>query len=202
MSGSVLSRSANVIPATGNPSIDLSSTTVGSIEPYIQAAINSLQGGMTKATGLYVEGLMLLDVIQQPQDKAWYVSEEPESVTQFGMAAKYGSVGLLAHNYAAGARFEQINIGDRIYIAYEDGDTEGFIVSSIDKYQALSPKDPRTSFVNLSTQKNLSAEELFLKVYGGKHHLTLQTCIALGSESSWGRLFIIADPIPPNPIKN
>lgn len=137
---------------------------------------------------------MLLDVLQQPKNQAGYVSEELDSVTQFGLAAQQGTVGLLAHNYAAGARFTEINIGDRIHIAYDDGTTEGFIVKSIEIYQALSPKDPRTTFVDLSTQRKLSAEELFHNVYGGKHHLTLQTCITQGSENSWGRMFIIAEP--------
>ncbi len=192
--GFVFSSSVQVVPATGKTDPYTVSSPEGTINSYYQAFRNLLTDGKPKASSVYVEGLLLLDVIQQPKDQAGFVSEEIDSVTQFGLAAQHGTVGLLAHNYAAGARFSEINIGDRIHIAYDDGKTEGFIVKSIEIYQALSPKDPHTTFVDLSTQRKLSAEELFHNVYGGKHHLTLQTCITQGTENSWGRMFIIADP--------
>jgi hypothetical protein len=63
------------------------------------------------------------------------------------------------------------------------------------EYQALSPKSASSSFKNVVSGDTLTATQLFQRVYTGEPHLTLQTCIQVGSEDSWGRLFIIAEPL-------
>lgn len=115
------------------------------------------------------------------------------------MASAYGTVGLLAHNYLAGASFQSIERGDEIILIYGDGRTQTFLVEDIQRYQALQPFSPYSNFRDLDTDAVLTAEQLFNKVYRGDFHLTLQTCIEHEGNLSWGRLFIIAKPF--NPLK-
>ena len=53
-------------------------------------------------TGLFVSGLMAVPVVQQPSGQPGYVSTAAETITQFAAASKYGTTGLLAHNYSGG----------------------------------------------------------------------------------------------------
>ena len=69
-------------------------------------------------------------------------------------------------------------------------------------FQATQPTSPYSSFIDLSSNKTLSATELFTQTYGTKGALILQTCIASGTVDSWGRLFVIAIPYVPEPANN
>src|SRR5574338_1126016 len=44
--------------------------------------------------GVYIPGVLALPVVQQPAGNAGYVSGNNGEVTQFGMAAQFGNVGL------------------------------------------------------------------------------------------------------------
>lgn len=145
--------------------------------------------------GIYVQGVMAYAIGQQPLDSPGYVSSSPNKLTQFKMASSAGNLGLLAHNYLAGASFSQLQEGDTITIIFGDGRTQGFVVEDIQQYQTHSPLSPYSNFTDLETQELLTAEQLFKKVYQGDFHLTLQTCIENQGDLSWGRLFIIAKPI-------
>jgi hypothetical protein len=135
---------------------------------------------------------MALPVVQQPDGNSGFVSKNPAVATQFGMAAQYGNIGLLAHNTLAGKSFSNINRGDRIVLVYGDGRIESFVADSIQRYQALDPLNPSSQFKDIETQISYTAEELFNNVYRGEYHITLQTCIDANGNSSWGRLFIVA----------
>ncbi len=50
--------------------------------------------------------------------------------------------------------------------------------------------------MDLSTNKILNTQELFAMYYQGASHVTFQTCIQMGDEASWGRLFVTAVPVP------
>ena len=63
------------------------------------------------------------------------------------------------------------------------------------QYQALDSENPFSDFRDLENDLVLSAAEMFTKVYTGQYHVTLQTCIARDGISSWGRYFVIAEPI-------
>lgn len=147
--------------------------------------------------GVYVPGVMAYPIIQQPAGNAGYVSNRDAELTQFRMASAYGTVGLLAHNYLAGASFQNIERGNVIILVYGDGRTQTFLVEDIQRYQALQPFSPYSNFRDLDTESILTAEQLFNKVYRGDFHLTLQTCIEHEGNLSWGRLFIIAKPFTP-----
>jgi len=144
--------------------------------------------------GVYVPEVLALPVTQQPADNAGYVSNKAGEVTQFGMAAQFGNVGLLAHNHLSGSSFSQLAVGQEVRLIYGNGTVEYFVITRILQFQALEPTSKYSSFRDLSNNEMLTVEQLFKKVYRGTRHVTFQTCIA-GTESlSWGRLFVIAIP--------
>lgn len=147
--------------------------------------------------GVYVPDILALPIFQQPAGgDAGYVSNNEGEVTQFGMAAQFGNVGLLAHNHLSGRLFSQLAVGQEVRLIYGNGMVEYFTITQILQFQALEPHSQYSSFRELATNKMFTAEQVFRRVYRGKRHVTFQTCIA-GSESmSWGRLFVIAVPKP------
>jgi len=140
--------------------------------------------------GVFVQNIMAVSVVQQSSSN--YVSTRSGTVTQFGMASQYGAIGLLAHNYLSGGSFSKLGTGSEIYLVYGDGSVKKYQVSAIKKYQALSPNDPYSDFVNLDNPDNtITSTDVFNETYGSGG-LVLQTCISKNGQSSWGRLFVIA----------
>jgi hypothetical protein len=165
--------------------------------PTLSAFSTSVQNSnANQIAGVYVPGLMAVPVVQQPSGQAGYVSTTAETLTQFAAANKYGTTGLLAHNYLAGAYFSSLSRGSVITLVYGDGSVRYYGVTAVLEYQALSPNSPYSQFVNLAQPGiALSSTDLFHQTYGLGNVLVLQTCIANGNEPSWGRLFVIAEPI-------
>ncbi len=156
----------------------------------------SIQNGDANGLrGVYVDGLFALPVIQQPASNAGYVSTTDNTVTQFGLASQYGTVGLLAHNFLSGQQFFQLMPGMVIQLIYGDGHIERFQVTQTYQYQATSPFSMYSDFVDLNSHEYLTGTALFHKVYTGPTHVTFQTCITRDGNSSWGRLFVIAEPM-------
>ncbi|NMB53256.1 MAG: hypothetical protein GYA15_01025 [Leptolinea sp.] len=161
----------------------------------LQDFVESVKDGHTEAVkGLYAEKVFSLRVIQQPDDQPGFVSAAKGVATQFGMAASNNITGMLAHNYLAGAAFFDLNKTDTVNVIYGNGSIRQYQVTEIKKYQALTPKSTSSEFVDLDTGEKISALRLFTRMYTGKHRLVLQTCIQVGDEDSWGRLFVIAQP--------
>ena len=134
--------------------------------------------------------------MQQPAADAGYVSDQPNAITQFRMAAQYHTIGLLAHDYLAGASFHELQAGSELYLVYGDGRTKNYRVYEVQQFQALSPSSPYSSFIDMSDQTKLSADQLFYRIYGlGNATLVLQTCISTPSVPSWGRIFVLARPV-------
>ena len=155
----------------------------------------SVQNGDAKTLrGVYVTDVLALPIVQQPADNAGYVSTTDGVITQFGMASKYGNVGLLAHNHLSGKLFSQLTAGQEVRIVYGDGRTETFVITEALHFQALQPTSPYSSFRNVDQNETLSAEQMFKRVYFGDRHVTFQTCINANGIPSWGRLFVIAIP--------
>jgi hypothetical protein len=148
----------------------------------------------SKLVGVFAKDILAASIVQQ--SSAAYVSSRAGTVTQFGLAGQYGSIGLLAHNYLSGASFSRLGAGSEIYLIYGDGSVKKYQVSSVKKYQALRPNDPYSDFKNLDNpDSTLSSSDLFSETYGQSGKLVLQTCISKDGQSSWGRLFIIASPV-------
>lgn len=192
---SVISAAPIDLPATGTVFIDNTrSRTRAQIS--LQEFIDDIKDGNAKQIkGLYAEDAFSLRVIQQPSGKSGFVSPVEGIATQFGMAAVNNVTGMLAHNFSAGQFFFDLALDDEIDVVYGDGTIKGYRVSAISKYRALQPNSSASDFIDLYTGEKSSATALFKQMYTGKHHLTLQTCIQVGEEDSWGRLFVIAQPV-------
>lgn len=177
---------------TEAPAVQEAAASTASFESFVAAVSN---GKANQVTGIYVDGVMAYSVVRQPNGNAAFVSEQPGVVTQFGLAAEYGTQAFLAHNYLAGASFTRLALGDVITLVYGDGHSQDFEVSEMRSFQALSPDSTQSSFVDLDSGDQLSASKLFHNLYNRDHSLVLQTCIAQDGISTWGRLFITAVPL-------
>ena len=144
--------------------------------------------------GVYVPGVLAFPIVQQPVGNANYVSSIDGELTQFGMAEQFGNVGLLGHNDLSGRFFFDLAVGQEVRLVYGDGKVEYFVITQILKYQAFQPNSPYSDFRDLRNDEVLTAEQMFRKVYTGKRHVTFQTCIAANGISTWGRIFVIAEP--------
>ena len=151
-------------------------------------------GQADQLRGIYIPGILAAPVIQQPSGRAGFVSSWQNIVTQFSLASKVGSTGLLAHNYLAGQSFALLETEQEIYLIYGDGRVDLFAVSEILQYQALRPDSTSSAFVDLSSGDTLTYTELFKEVYARPGQLILQTCISMNENPSGGRLFIVAKP--------
>jgi len=170
-------------------------SAVGNL-PLPGALLNPLKDDQADSVrGIYIPELLTVLVVQQPSGNPEFISTEENTLTQFDLASKFGSIGLLAHNYLAGARFSQMERGQKFYLIYEDGRMSAFVVTEILRYQALNPNNTSSKFVDVDTNRLLTARDLFAKVYKRQGQVIFQTCIAAGQEPSWGRLFIISEPI-------
>ena len=145
--------------------------------------------------GVYVDGVFAYPVVQQPGSNAGFVSKADNTLTQFGMASEFGNVGLLAHRDFSGQYFFELMPGMMIQLIYGDGHIEIFQVTQVYQYQATEPFSVYSDFIDLATLEYLTASALFTKVYMGSRHVTFQTCISQNGNSSWGRLFVIAEPV-------
>jgi len=153
-------------------------------------------GEAGKIVGIWIENVLALKVVYQPSNNLGFVSTIDETATYFLYPwQKAGNHGLLAHNYLAGRYFFNVQVGDIVTLVFGDGDYEDFEVTSINEYQALQPNSPYSNFIDQSTGEQLTATNLFIEVYMGEYHTTLQTCIAVGAETEWGRRFILAPPM-------
>jgi hypothetical protein len=151
-------------------------------------------GASAQLRGVYVPDILADSVVQQPAGQATFVSPRQNILTQFAAASSLGSTGLLAHNFLAGEKFPEMQVGQRVYLVYGDGKTIAYMVTTILQYQALQPESPYSNFIDLSNGAPMSATEVFNAAYGRQGAVVFQTCIAANGNSSWGRLFIVAQP--------
>jgi hypothetical protein len=163
--------------------------------PFLNWFVSQVANGRAdELRGIYAPEIFAARVIQQPSGNNEFVSPRQNVVTQFELASRFGSTGLLAHNDLAGERFFLLEKGQIFYLVYGDGHIAAFIVTEILRYQALEPNNTSGTFLNLKNDDLLTARELFSKVYGRAGQVIFQTCIAEGENLNWGRLFVIAEP--------
>jgi hypothetical protein len=175
---------------------DVNPYELADFEQFV-SAVSDGQAGVVR--GVYVQGQLAARVLRQLNDDPGYVSPVNGVITEFGLAKNHGNIGLMAHNYLAGASFSKFTPGQEIRIVYGDGQIEYFFVEEILRFQALEPNSASSDFVDQETGQRLSASELFQRVYTGYRHVTFQTCIYADGNYSWGRLFVIAVPAPQHP---
>ena len=155
-------------------------------------------GNASELRGIHVRGIMALRVVRQPPGHSEYVSNSSDAITLFDSATRAGSTGLLAHNFLAGHLFSALETGQSIHLVYGDGRVSEFRITRVLRYRALQPASTRSSFEDLQDGRILDARALFMETYGTPRALVLQTCIASGSELSWGRLFVVATKVRPH----
>lgn len=203
----ILSGGFLIIPSTATLSPTMNSVFTGrpSVHFNSVANVNSLSlhdfidnvktGDRKSVVGVYVPGVLALPVNQQPTGQAGFVTREPDTSTQFSLARQYGTVGILAHNDLAGAKFSGIQLDEYAIIVYGDGHIEYYQIDEVQKYQALSPTSTFSDFVNLADPaERLTASQLFSRIYTPGNRLVFQTCIEAYGDPSWGRMFIIGRP--------
>ncbi len=158
------------------------------------ASVGSGQPGIVQ--GVYVADVMAVKVVQQPAGNAGYIAATASVVTQFSLAAQFGTTGLIAHNYSAGAYFSHLSSGQEVDVVYGDGAVRKYAVSQIRHFRAMRPSDPYSPFVDLDKGgANLTSTDVFNQVYSGGNRVVFQTCITGDGDPAWGRLFVTAMPI-------
>lgn len=199
---------APIVDLEADPGIALGTTFTINIEKDLESALavqessaslasfieTVASGNANQISGIYVEDVLAYSVTGQNGNDA-FVSEMPDAVTKFGLAAQYGSTAFLAHNYLAGASFFDLSESQIITLVYGDGSTADFQIQSIRRFQALSPDSTQSNFRDLESDEQYSASDLFHQMYNSDNSVVLQTCIANEGISTWGRLFVIAVPL-------
>jgi len=156
-------------------------------------------GQANQIVGVFARGLFALPVRQQPAGEPDFVDRENNILTEFSLPRKYGSTGLLAHNFLSGSRFFQLKKNQDVVLIYGDGRQEHYRITQAVSFQALKPTSPFSDFVDISNPGSgtLSSADLFNRVYTTRNQLVFQTCIEANGEPSWGRMFFIASPVEP-----
>jgi hypothetical protein len=167
-------------------------TTLPSLDQFI-AQVRNGQAGVIR--GVYIPGILAAPVIQQPGGRDDFVSPWQNVITQFGLASRMGSTGLLAHNYLAGEAFELLQAGQEIDLIEGSGVVSRFTVREILRYKALQSDSTATSFLDPESGKTIASADLFTRVYSQPGQVVFQTCIQANGDPSWGRLFVIAVPV-------
>lgn len=176
---------AAAIPLTADPS---------SLESFAASLTNGQAGQLV---GIYAAGQFALPVLQQPNGDENFVANVENTLTAYARSARHGTLGLLAHNTLSGSAFFNLKNGDEVVAVFGDGRQERYRITGQQAYQALSPNEPTSNFIDLSdsSQTIIGHEDVFNRVYAVSGRLVFQTCIEANSIPTWGRLFIIAERI-------
>jgi hypothetical protein len=180
-----------------HPASALTKIYAGNTLPTFTDFVKQVQNGEANVLrGVYVSDVLALPITQQPTGNPNYVSDNNGEATQFSTASQYGNIGLLAHNTLSGRSFSQLAEGQEVRLVYGDGEVESFLVTQVLRFQALQPKSAWSRFRNMRGGEILSTGEMFERVYSGRRHVTFQTCIRAYGNWNWGRLFVLAMPVP------
>lgn len=186
-----------------SPAAEHADAHLGSAPVPLNEFIESVKNGRAdQVVGVYVSGVFAYPIVQQPAGAAAYVSSLPDTATQFAMASRHDTIGLLAHNYLAGASFVELELGQVVALVYGDGQVRYYEVDKIRIFQALSPTSPYSDFIDLDNPaKLLSATDVFNQIYAEEGRLVFQTCIERDGELSWGRIFVSARPVEQGEVR-
>jgi hypothetical protein len=172
---------------------DAAAQTTHTLTEFVQSVSN---GQADEIVGVYSAFTLALPVIDQPAGNPGYVADQDGLATQFQLATDAGSIGLLAHYQRSGKAFSELTPGQQITLIYGDGSTQDFQVENILYFQAQQPDEKFTSFVSLDQNQTVyTQEEVFNLVYRKSGRLVLQTCMIGQGSKTWGRMFVIAEPI-------
>jgi len=187
------------VDANAAPGQGLASNPATTSQPDLEGFVRTVSNGQeSQLVGVYVQGQFALPVIQQPAGQVNYVSTDDQIVTEYSRSAGYGVIGLLAHNtLSSGQSFFKLKPGQEVVLVYGNGRQARYRVERIENYQALGPTDPFSDFIDLNGpgQQLIRNQELFQRIYEVSGQLVFQTCFEANGDPSWGRMFVIANPI-------
>lgn len=186
---------ANQAPLDETHAEALTGSADAELAAFVESVRNQKQGTVA---GIYAPGLFAMPVTGQPSGDESFISEEDYVLTQYATPAQYGVIAVLAHNYLnSGKLLAQLSPTQEVYVVFGEGKVAGYAVSAVQYYHALSPHDTRSDFRDLNGPGGevLTYDQLFTRVYTQKDKLVFQTCLEANGEISWGRIFILADPI-------
>ena len=164
--------------------------------PALDSFIAQVANGQANlVSGLYAQGVLALQVVQQPPGDSAYISVEEGTTTEFQSASIDGVVGLLAHNFLSGRDFFRLKPAQDMILVFGDSSVQHYRISEIVDFQRLEPDNLRSDFLELNSDVIRTASQVFNRFYRGKPHLTLQTCIEKDGNWSWGVRFIVAEPV-------
>ena len=168
-------------------------------QPDLDSFIASVRDGVaTRLTGVYVAGVFSLPVVQQPDGEVNYVDINENTVTEYSRSTPYDVIGLLAHNtLRSGQSFFKLKPGQDVVLVYGNGRQVRYRIDRVENYQALSYTDPFSNFIDLNGPGGqlILNEDLFRKIYTNSGQLVFQTCFEANGDPSWGRMFVIANPL-------
>jgi hypothetical protein len=164
--------------------------------PSLNNFVANLASGQSETVrGVYVPGFMALPIVQQPRGNTGFVSEQPGTATQFQLAARYGVIGLLAHNFLSGKDFYRLVEGLKVLVVSGDGSLQNYRITEVIEYQKVTPGSNWSHYINLETGERLTTYQVFAQYYQGEHHLTFQTCLERDGLETWGLRFVVAEPV-------
>lgn len=137
---------------------------------------------------VYAPGAFNFEIIGQESD--YEVTLQDGAVSLFeGPFMEYGVVGLLGHDYLAGAEFYELERGDWLVVWLEGGGLEAYQITEMRRFQAVGLDYPFQALADLETGSVLSEEEVFEVMYRRPGGLVLQTCI----DGGWGLAFWVSE---------
>ncbi|HEU0297201.1 MAG TPA: hypothetical protein VFR47_30955, partial [Anaerolineales bacterium] len=138
----------------------LMSHSHGDSLPLLDVFVSQIKNGRSAdLRGIYIPEILAARVVQQPIGNNEFVSPRQNVVTQFELASRAGSTGLLAHNYLAGESFSLLKEDQKFYLIYGDGQISAFVVTEILRYEALEPTSALSEFRDLENDDLLTASE-------------------------------------------
>jgi hypothetical protein len=147
--------------------------------------------GSLEAVSVSAPNMFELPVVQQTFPSQ--VTDIEGEVTQFGAPKDFGVLAFLGHNYLSGTEFFEPIIGTPIFVELDNGQIAVYQVKVIEEWQAANPLSIRSDYIRDS--QRLTANDLFLRIYGGDWALVLQVSIAKDGNGAWGRRFVLAQPL-------
>jgi len=182
------------VSPTENGAVQTSSRELIALANFTQRVTN---GDAGQIAGVYAMDVFALPVVQQPAGRPAYISTQAGVLTEFSLAAPYGSLGFLAHNNLAGSLFQGLHPGNTLVVIFGDGAQGWYRIAKVRHFQAFDPTSPTSNYLDLEQGDHLTYTDLFQQTYGQAGDVILQTCISSGGIESWGRLFVIATPYTP-----
>lgn len=174
-------------------------------KPELSEQLNSEKQDTFLKVELGILSTNYYNIVQQPPGQEEYVDPNYDVITEFSELSEEEEKQarwFLAHIQGkAGQEIAQLRQGMRIRFEMEGGEVQEYEIAGVVRYQATEPNSSTAPLIevneNLETigiplSNRAVKRGLFGLANGG---IILQTCIENGGNSSWGRIFVVAQPL-------